>query len=170
MTRLYGNASFARRLNIYVVVLVIVMLNGVWELWSALRAAPPDTTGLAFGAMFLLGGAYGLYQTFVDGRDLVAAFDDLGDGNVAVTLWRPFRRLQLSAPVASVTGWRFWIKSGSGQRNFFFYATFPGYPRALQFELRRGEKISDGLRRIAPQAVDDFEQATGSETPPGSAA
>jgi hypothetical protein len=163
MTRIFENRNFAGRLNIYVVVLIIVMANGVWELWSALRAPVPSTTDLLFAAAFIGGGLYGLYQTFIDGRDLVGAFDvDFAAGTAAVTLWRPFRRIRLDGALDRMTGWRFWVKAGQGgQRSYLLHADFPGYPRKLQFELRRGAPVPDGLRQIAPEAIADFEDATG---------
>jgi hypothetical protein len=54
------------------------------------------------------------------------------------------------------------VKTGpASQRGYYLYADFPGYARKLLFELRRGQVASDGLRTIAPQAIRDFEDATG---------
>jgi hypothetical protein len=171
MTRIFENRTFARRLNIYIVVLAVVMANGFWELWRALSAPALNPTDLAFAVAFIGGGIYGIYQTFRDGRDLVGAFDvDFAANLAAVTLWRPFRLLKLEGPLDRVGGWRFWVKAAqAGQRSYLLHADFPGYPRKLQFELRKGAEIPDGLRRVAPEAITDFEDATGAtkaaETP-----
>lgn len=159
MERLYDNPGFARRQNISASVLVIVVLYGVFELWRAFSSAAGDTTGAMFGVLFVGGGLFGAKTIWDESRDLVAAFEaDFAAGRGAVTLWRPFRLLRLELSLDQITGWRHWVKIG--KRNVkvhYLIANAAGYPRPLSFELRPGEAVAEGLRRLAPEAIADFE-------------
>ncbi|HZP21103.1 MAG TPA: hypothetical protein VFB16_12950 [Bauldia sp.] len=163
MNRIYENKGLIRRQNIYMAVLALVTLNGIWEIYAAFTAPEGNSSGMIFGILFLAGGAYGFYQTFIDGRDLIAALDhDTNADMLTATLWRPFQKLRLASPRTRVRNWRFWVKTGSAsQRGYFFFADFPDYPRKLQMEIPRGLAIGDGLRRVAPQAAEDYEAAIG---------
>jgi hypothetical protein len=163
MERLYDNPGFARRQNISVAVLVLVVLYGIFELWTAFSSSAGDSTGAMFGVLFVGGGLYGAKTIWDEGRDLVIGFDaDLTAGRGVITLWRPFRTLALDVALDRITGWRHWVKVG--KRNLklhYLIAEAPGYPHPLQFEMRLGAAIADGLRRLAPEAVEDFEANTG---------
>jgi len=163
MSRIYEDRGAARRLDIYMIILGLVFLAGCRELWEALAVDPADFSGLAFGAVFVGGAVYGVYQTFNDGRDLVTAFDvDFDTGNARVTMWQPFRRPVMEAPLSEFANWRFWVKVTGALRRYQLFAELRGYPRKLVFELNPSKPL-DGLRRIAPAAIADFENSPGSK-------
>jgi hypothetical protein len=61
-----------------------------------------------------------------------------------------------------VAGWRHWVKVG--RRNMklhYLLADAPGHPHPLQFEMRPGEAVPDGFRRLAPEAVEDYQTNAG---------
>jgi hypothetical protein len=166
ITRLYDNPGLSRRLTISAVVLVAAALYGLWELWAAATTANDATTGYLFGIAFVGGGAYGLYQVFAEARDAVVSFAfDPATGRSLTTLWRPLAPRRLAASRDDLTAWRFHIKVGRRDvRTYYLYADHAAHPRPLQFELRPGMTIADDLRRLAPEAIDEFERATGSRT------
>ena len=163
MTRLYEHRGYILRQNISVVVLAVVFVYGVFELWRAFTSAG-DSTGAMFGILFLGGSVWGFYTLWTEGRDVVAAFDaDLATRQAVITLWGPFTRKRFAEPLDGIVEWRFWIKTGSrGQKTYFLFATTPSNPRPLQIELKRGQPVPDGLRQIAPAAIEEFEAATRS--------
>lgn len=161
MERLYENKGFTRRQNISAAVLVAVVLYGFFELYVAFGSEAGDSTSAMFGVLFIGGGLYGAKTIWDEGRDLVVALDD-ASGTVTVSLWRPLRELKVAAPVAALTGWRHFVKVGKRNAKVHFL-TFraPGYPHPLQIEMRPGEPVTEGLRRIAGEAVEEYEIATG---------
>ena len=98
-----------------------------------------------------------------EGRDLVVALDAEGSpSTVTVSLWRPLREMRIVAPAAALTGWRHFVKVGKrNAKAHFLTFNAPGYPHTLQMEMRPGEPVAEGLRRIAGEAVDDYEIASG---------
>jgi len=176
MTRIYDSPKFALRLNISAVVLVVVVIYGLFELYTAfLRSEATDSTGALFGIFFVGGGIWGAYQTWNDNRDKVASFDvDEATGTGVATLWRPFSPLKIAGPLDQFTRWRFQVKVASrGVRSYHFFFRAPGYPHELQMELQRGAALAEVFRRIAPAAVADYEDNAGmakAEPNPGSTA
>jgi hypothetical protein len=165
MTRIYDSPKFALRLNISAVVLVVVVIYGLFELYTAfLRSETTDSTGALFGIFFVGGGIWGAWQTWNDNRDKVAAFDvDEAAGTGVATLWRPFSPLKVAGPLDQFTRWRFQVKvAGRGVRTYYFLFRAPGYSNDLQMEIQRGAKLAEVFRRIAPTAVADYEDNTGS--------
>lgn len=163
MTRIYENPGFIKRNIISLAILVVVAVYGFWELWSAYNAAEDATMGYVFGLGFIGGAAFGAWQLINDNADLVASMDlDESTGETAITLWRPFRSEVLKRPLSDIRDWRLYIKVGQRQmRTFFIYADHPGYPRTLQFDLRRVDV--DRLRKVAPEAVEEFVTAVGGD-------
>jgi hypothetical protein len=161
MTRIYENRHFFLRQNISVVVLVLVFVYGIFELWRAFTSAG-DSTGAMFGVLFLGGSVWGAYTLWSDGRDVVASLDaDLAARRILITLWGPFSRKRIDEPLDDIVEWRFWVKTGTrGQKSYFLHAVTPSNPRPLQIELKRGRPVPDGLRQIAPAAIEEFEAAT----------
>ena len=161
MTRLYENRGFFRRQNGSAVVLVLVIIYGIFELWRAF-SGPGDATGSLFGVLFVGGGIWGAYTLWTDGRDVIAALDaDLATRQAVFTLWGPFTRKRLAESLDDVVEWRFWTKPGApGQRSYFLHAVTRSHPRPLQIELKRGQPIPEGLRQVAPAAIEEFETAT----------
>jgi hypothetical protein len=165
MTRIFDSPKFALRLNISAVVLVVVLIYGIFELYTAfLRSETPDSTGALFGIFFVGGGIWGAWQTWNDNRDKVASFDvDEAAGTAVATLWRPFSPLRVAGPLDQFTRWRFQVKVASrGLRSYHFFFRAPGYPNELQMEIQRGAKLSEVFQRIAPQAMADYEDNMGS--------
>jgi hypothetical protein len=162
MTRIYDNPSLAKRSNISMVILVVVIVYGVWDLWHAFRTAGGALTiDLAFGALFIGGGIYGIWRTMTDARDVVTALDE-GDGRAVVTLWRPLQSKRIDVPLAALTRWRHYVKIGQRKaRSHVILVDCPEHPHPLQIEMPRGIVPSEGLRRLAPEAVEDFERDTG---------
>ena len=163
MTRVYENPGFWRRAMLSMAFLFGAVAWGVWEFWSAVTG-PPDaaTTGYMFGALFVGGGLYALYQLAEDWRDLVPSLDlDEATGTMLATVWRPQGPLMLTGTNEQFGNWRFHVKVGKRNvRTFFAHADLAGYPRPLRFELRPAVDIS-GLRRVAPEAIAEYETAIG---------
>jgi hypothetical protein len=161
MTRIYENPGFWRRALLSIGFLIAAILWGFWEFWSA-ATGPADaaTTGYLFAALFVGGGLYALYQLAEDWRDLVSALDlDEATGAMLVTVWQPQGPLKLAAGKGQVTNWRSHVKIGKrNARTFFAHADFPGYPRPLRLELRPAVNVA-GLRRVAPEAIAEYERA-----------
>ena len=163
MERVYSHAGFAGRSNISMVILVVVIIYGFFELWTAFGSEAGDSTAAMFGVLFLGGGVYGIYSMWNDTRDLVSALDiDMATGRAAVTLWRPLRPLVISESTGALSGWRYWVKvAGRGAKTHFLIANLAGYPRPLYFEMVAGKPVADGLRKLAPEAVEELETNTG---------
>ena len=176
MKHAYENKGYWWRQTASMAVVIVVAIYGVWELWSA-AFTPPSQTGMGqlfgigddrylFGLAFVGGGVYALWQLINDAPDTVATFDvDESTGQSVVALWRPFWTERLKADLGRIGNWRFHVKVGSRNvRTFFIFADHRDYPRPLQFDLRRADV--EGLRKIAPEAVADFERAAGSGAAP----
>jgi len=162
MIRIYENPGFARRNNISVAVLVVVVIYGFFELWNAFGKGSQDQMAAMFGVLFVGGGIYGAYTIWTEARDQVMALDlDSGRGRAAITLWRPFRSMVIDLPIDQLTGWRHWVKVGKrGMRTHFVVFSAEGYPQPLYVELTKGE-MPEGFRKLAPAVVEEFEESTG---------
>jgi hypothetical protein len=162
MVRILHFRGMVTRSNISLAILSAVFLYGVLELWFALSGAG-DTMAVLFGAIFAGGAVYGLRQTLNETKDLVIIFDaDPETGRAELHLWRPFGRKLIETTLDKLTGWRLWVQSGTrGQKSFLLLAKEPSYEGTLRFALARGQAIPDMLRKIAPEAIEDFERETG---------
>lgn len=163
MTRIFENRALPRTSNISVVVLIPVILFGFWDLWTAFGTGGEDFTSAMFGVLFVGGGIIGGYTIWNEGRDQAQWFDiDFDTGKGAVAVWRPFRPRVFETDLDAITNWRHWVKVGKRNlRTHFLVAAVPGYERPVYFELPAGNDIPDGFRRLAPEAVDDYETNTG---------
>jgi hypothetical protein len=171
MTRIYENRGYWWRQTVSMAVVIVVAIYGVWELWSAAFTPAPQTgmgqlfgigdDRLLFGIAFVGGGVYALWQLINDAADTVVTLDvDEAADRSVVSLWRPFWTERLKIDVGGIRNWRFYVKVGNrNMRTFLIYADHPGYPRPLQFDLRKAD--IDGLRKIAPEAVAEYEQNIG---------
>ena len=163
MTRLYTSPGAWWRNTISLVVLIAVAIYGVWEVTTAGRIADPSQqqTGYLFGVAFVGGAIYGVWQLFSDARDRIVTLDRDAGGGLIATLWRPWGTLTLAVNAASIANWRFHVFIGNrNARSYFILADRNGYPHPLRFEMRKGVDL-EALRQIAPEAVADFESATG---------
>ena len=168
MTRIFENRRLPKTSNISVVVLVVVIIFGFWDLWNAFGTGSPDPTSAMFGILFIGGGIVGGYTIWNDGRDQAQWLDvDLDTGKAELAVWRPFRPLVLAEDLTRMTGWRHWIKVAKRNlRTHYIVVAVPDYPRPIYFEMLPGGEIPDMLRRIAPEAVEDFETNTRRQREP----
>jgi hypothetical protein len=162
MTRILDNPGVAKRSNISIAILAAVFLYGIWELWHAATVGGSQLDYI-FGICFVGGAIYGMRTTLAETRDLVTVFDaDTTSGEAALTLWRPLGSKRIETTLDQIAGWRLWVETGTrGQRSYFLLARDPAHDKTLRFELVRGMDIPDELRRIAPEAIEDFERETG---------
>lgn len=160
MTTVFEIRGFLVRQTISLVVLVVVFLWGIGEILRASNAA--FGWDYIFGIAFIGGAIYGFRQVLGDARDQVARLEVDGTGKTVATLWRPTGTLKLEAE-SGLTGWRYYVKLGPrGIKRPYLFAEHPDHPNPLQIELRADIQISDGLRALAPEAIAEFEAATGS--------
>lgn len=162
MVRVLHFRGMVTRSSISLGILSAVFLYGVLELWYAMSATG-DTTATLFGVVFCAGAIYGLRQTMNETRDLVIIFDaDPESGRAELHLWRPFARKVIETSLDKLTGWRLWVQTGPrGQRSYLLLAKEPSYDGTLRFALARGQAIPEILRKLAPEAIADFERETG---------
>ena len=180
MTPVYVNKGFWWRQTLSLVAVILIGIYGLWELWSATYATGDyyspfgSILGIGddrylFGFAFTGGGIYGAWQLINDSADTVSTFEvDETTGNSVIKLWRPFWTEKLTMELSRIRDWRFHVKVAKRNlRTFFIYADHPGYPRPLQFDLRNA--AYEGLRKIAPEAVAEYEAATKPRAKPGKA-
>jgi hypothetical protein len=161
MTRIYENRGFATRMNVSCVVIVVAMLFGCWELFSALQAPAGASTNILFGVLFFGGAAYAIKQLRDTAFDTVVALDaDPGTRHSILTLWRPFSAKAIAGPLDLFTDWQFQTRGGR-TRTPILTAHHRDHPRPLEFELRADGTISEELRAIAPEAIAAFERRLG---------
>jgi len=169
MTRIYENPGSAKRNNISVVVLVVVVIYGVFELYTAFGTDSQDSMAAMFGVLFVGGGIYGAHTIWSEARDQVTAVDvDEAGQRAAITLWRPFKSIVIDVPIDRLTNWRHWVKVGKrNMRVHYVIFNAEGYPHPLYVELTKGE-MPVGFRKLSPAVVEEFEENTG-KRPEGTA-
>jgi hypothetical protein len=162
-TRIYTSAGIAGRPTASIVIVTLATIYGLFELWRAWANNFQSQFDLLFGLFFVGGGIYGFRKTWFDSRDTVVTLDrDEAAGKVAVGLWRPFRPLVVETGLDGLSGWRHFVKVGPRDLKLHFIrADLAGYPRPVQFELQRDRPAPEGLRQVAPEAVADYEETTG---------
>ncbi len=168
MTRIFENRRLPRTSNISVIVLAVVIIFGFWDLWNAFGVGSQDPMGAMFGVLFVGGGVIGAYTIWNDGRDQAQWLDvDFDSGRGAIAVWRPFRPLVLEQDLDRMTNWRHWIKVAKrNMRTHYIVVAVPDYPRPIYFEMNLAEPVPEGLRRVAPEAVEDFEANTRRQREP----
>ena len=167
MTRLYNDRGFAARNWASTAILAAAILWGIAEI-VRVKMGASDDSGYFFGAGFLAAAAYGGYRMLADARDTIFRLEaDFDSGQSVVTLWRPWGLQRLAAPLAALTGWRMYIAIKTRQqRTYLLRVDHPANPgRPLHIELRPAITPLDGLRRVAPGAIADFEMNTGGRKP-----
>ena len=159
MIRIYGNPGLSKRMTFSTIVIVLVILFGFYELYSAMRAAPGEAGfGFLFAAAFILGGLYGLRQLNSDYADMVISVDADGRaGPAKIVVWRPFASKTLDGPLERLTNWRFEVKQPRPNLRIpTVLADHPDHTRPLRFEVGQGIAISEPFRDLAPEAFAAF--------------
>lgn len=166
MTRIYDDRAFAARNWLSTAILIAA---AVWGIVEIVRAAMgnSDDTGYLFGVGFLAAAAYGTYRLIADSRDTIVRLEaDFGSGQSVMTLWQPWGLRRLSAPLSALKGWRLYIAVKTRmQRTYLLRVDHPDHPRPLQIEMMPGKTDLAGLRRLAGEAIEEFEANTGKRQP-----
>jgi hypothetical protein len=162
-SRVYTSPGVPGRPTVSLVIVTLAAIYGVFEIVRAVLTGFQNQIDLLFGIFFIGGGIYGFNKTWTEARDAVVTFDvDRASGKTTVGLWRPFRPLLIETGLDGVSGWRHFVKLGPRDfRTYVILADLAGYPRPIRFDLPRGKPAPEGLRRVAPGAVAEFEEATG---------
>jgi hypothetical protein len=162
MPRLFNDRGMTLRSWISVAVLIGAVIWGGVEIMRAVTGAS-DETGYLFGLGFLGASAYGLYRMLADTRDTILRIEaDFASGQSVISLWRPWGPVRLAAPLAALSNWRMYVSMRrKNQPVFLLMVDHPSSPRPLQIDLAGAVKDLDGLRRVAPEAIEEFEIRTG---------
>jgi len=155
MIRIYGNPGLSRRMMFSTIVIVLVIIFGFYELYTAMRAAPGEAGfGYLFAAAFILGGLYGLRQLNTDYGDMVVSVDaDGSTGPAKIVVWRPFMSKTLAGPIDRLSNWRFEVRQPRPNLRIpTVLADHPDYKGPLRFEVGPGIAIGDPFRALAPEA------------------
>lgn len=161
--RLYTNPGIVGRPTVSIVVVSAAFIYGVFELARSFNRNFDSQMDLLFGVFFVGGGIYGFNKTWTDHRDTVLTLDlDDATGRVGLALWRPFRPAMIETTRDGLTNWRHFVKvTPRGERTHAIMVDCAGYPRPLRFEIPRGQPFPEGLRKIAPEAVAEYEELVG---------
>jgi hypothetical protein len=163
MVKVFDNSGVIWRSWVSVAVLTGAVIWGAIELVRVYTGAS-DSTGYLFGFGFLAAAGYGGQRLFLDTRDtLVSLAVDFNSRETLAVLWRPWGLTHLTAPLDRLTGWDLFIAIKTRQqRTYLLRFRHPDYPDArLQIELPPTIKDVEGLRRLAPEAIAEFEENTG---------
>jgi len=166
LTRVFDNPGLPGRPTLSIVVVTLAFFYGLFELWNAWRHGFSSQIDLMFGLLFVGGGIYGFQQTWNEARDAVVAIDvdETGD-RLVFSLWRPLRPMIVEATRGSVA-WRHFVKVGPRDlRTHMILASLPGHSRPFRIGIAPDKPIPDGLRKLAPEAVAEYEQATAASQP-----
>ena len=163
MVRVFDDRGMAWRNWLSTAILAAAVVWGIVEMLRTQMGAADDT-GYLFGFGFLAAAAYGAKKLLDDSRDsLVCLEADFDGGHSVATLWRPWGLQRLSAPIGRLSGWNLYIAIKTRQQHTYLLRfTHPDRPDwPLQIVLPPTMTELDGLRRLAPQAIEDFEMRTG---------
>jgi hypothetical protein len=161
--RVYTSPGIIGRPTLSIVIVTAAAIYGVFELVRAWRGNFESQMDLLFGVFFVGGGIYGFNKTWNDNRDTVLTLDvDDATGRTALSLWRPFKPLLIETTLDRFRNWRHFVKvSPRGERAHLITAECADYPRPIRFEIQRGKPFPEGLRKVAPEAVREYEEAVG---------
>lgn len=163
MVRVFDDRGMALRNWLSTGILVAAVVWGIVEILRTQMGAADDT-GYLFGFGFLAAAAYGAKRLLDDTRDsLVRLEADFDSGQSVAMLWRPWGLRRLAAPISRLSGWNLYIAIKTRQQpTFLLRFTHPGRPDwPLQIVLPPTMTELDGLRRLAPEPIEDFEIRTG---------
>ncbi len=166
MIRLYESPGHGMRMRISLILLFGLVLLGAWYLVFQALVAPPGIAGLGpwfLSIAFMVAGIGGLVRTLRGARDRVVAMDmDEASGNTVIWLWSPFGARRIRTHVGNLANWRYEATGGPRKARFRpILADLKGRERPLIFDVRPTRPVPDGLRRVAPQAIADYERDVG---------
>lgn len=165
MIRLYESPRHKLRMRISLIILTGLILLGVWYLVFQALAAPPGS-GIGpwvLSVAFIVSGIAGLVRVLNGARDWVIAMDmDEATGKVVIWLWGPLGARRIRTAIDQIANWRYAATGGAGRARFRrILADLPKRSRPILFDVRLTHPVPDGLRRIAPGAVADYERDIG---------
>jgi hypothetical protein len=166
MTRLYESPGHRLRTRISLIILIGLILLGIWYLVFRALAAPPGIAGLgpwALSIAFIVAGVAGLVRVLNGARDWVIAMDmEEETGKVVIWLRGALGARRIKTEIHQLCNWRYSAAGRSGRARFRrILADLKGRRRPLIFDVRLAHPVPDGLRRVAPQAVADYERDVG---------
>ena len=167
MTRIYESPGNRLRMRISVIALVGLILLGIWYLAFQALAAPAGVAGFGpwiLSIAFIVAGGGGLLRVFKGGGDRVIALDmDEETGKAVLWLWSPLGARRIRTEIGKLTGWRYRVSGGRSRRTRYrcILADLEGRARPVIFDLRHDYPVPNGLRRIAPEAINEFEREAG---------
>jgi len=165
MIRLYESPRHKLRMRISLIILTGLILLGVWYLAFQALAAPPGS-GIGpwvLSVAFIVAGVTGLVRVLRGARDWVIAMDmDEATGKVVIWLWGPLGARRIRTGIDQIANWRYVATGGPGRARFRrILADLPKRSRPILFDVRLTHPVPDGLRRVAPDAVADYERDAG---------
>jgi hypothetical protein len=163
MVRVFDDRGMALRSWLSVAILAGAVVWGAVEI-VRVQTGAADDTGYLFGFGFLAAAAYGAKRLLDDSRDALVRLEvDFEGGQSVATLWRPWGLQRLAAPISQLSGWNLYISVKTRQQHTYLLRFMhPARPaRPLHIVLPPAMTALDGLRRLAPQAIEDFEIRTG---------
>lgn len=161
MAALYDDRGAMWRNWLSTAVLIGALIWGVVEIVRAQMGAS-DSTGFLFGIGFLVAAAYGAYKMLSDARDTIVRLEaDRDGGQSVVTLWRPWGPRRLEAPLGALRNWRMYVAIRKRNQPTYLLRVDHPFAGTLHIELRPEFKAVDGLRQLAPEAIEEFEIRTG---------
>lgn len=165
MTRLYESPGQRLRMRISIIILVGLILLGVWYLVFQALAAPPDGRigPWILSITFIVAGIGGMVRVLGGARDWVIALDmNEETGRIVIWLWSPLGARRIKTEINQLSNWRYLASGRSGRARFRrILADLPVRARPIIFDVRLTHPVPDGLRRIAPDAVADYERDVG---------
>jgi hypothetical protein len=159
VTRIYEHAGYRTRMNAFTVVIVIAVLFGCFEIWTAYRTGG-DGNNYMFAAFFIGGAIYAGVQLRDQSVNTVVSLDvDPSSGQSVITLWRPFTSRTIAGSLDRLTDWQF-QRRARRMPTPILTAHHPDNRGLLEFELKPGAPVSDQFRALAPEAIAAFDAAT----------
>ncbi len=157
-TRIYQQRGFIARQRFSTAILLFAFFYGIWELVASFTQ-PDSANNALFGVLFIGASIYGVVRLMRESGDVVSALDSIDDGRrLAVTLWLPWGSRTIAGPREQFTNWRFYIAIAKrNQATPLIRFDHPDNKRPLTILLTPDTEL-EGLRKVAPDAVADYEE------------
>ena len=166
MTRVFENKSVGKIARISLIIVVVVVIYGFFELYRAFIAGTDDQLAPLFGIAFIGGGAIALNSLLKDNRDQVQWFDvDMAANQGRLAVWKLTGSDIADISLDQLTDWQYKVKvARKNNHAHFLMATIPGHDRPVQFLIAPPGDLDPVFRTLAPEAYDDYESNTGRKT------